>query len=172
MNSTIISLLGLELIAFPVQDHQAIDVSPSAEVYEQGNLSVPALQRPAIQPYFGVQKGALTLSVAPAFSLHKGESTSGSELNSVGWRIEGRAWWLSSSWLVGSGVSVAGARLTMDQALVAEAPSQVSIEPTIGRSVDLEERLQLIGRLRSPILIEEGALQLGLGGAIALEFRK
>ena len=172
MNSTIISLLGLELIAFPVQDHQAADVSPSAEVYEQGNLSVPALQRPAIQPYFGIQHGAITLSLAPAFSLHQGESTSGLDINSFGWRIEGRAWWMSSNWLAGGGVSIAGARLTMAQEMVAEAAQQVSIEPTFGRSVDLEESLHLIGRIRSPILIEEDTLQLGLGGAIALEFRK
>lgn len=172
MANSMFALLGLELISFPSQDDVAPNVIPAADLYQQKTLTVPPLQRPSLQPYLGFQSGSTVVSFAPAISSFRGRSENGLTVQSMGWRLEARVWWVPASWVLGGSLGYGDARLKIDDEIVAEAVPEIILEPTVGQYLKFRDTLRVVGRLRLPIGLQSDQVQMGLGGAFSIEFTR
>ena len=174
MNPSLHFILGMEVLRFAPSDSSASALESSLNVLQAGVAELPVYQGPAIQPYVGLRGGNLRFALAPAVSIRSSEVASvdrrSESLRVVQWRVDGRLWWQSESWLAGADLGYAAGHAKLGSEEIAEALGQWNLAPTFGWSHSLESGLSLIGRARWPVRWSPDGVEHGLGGAIAVEF--
>lgn len=169
-------LLGLELRRFAPADDAAASLGDSLEVVEAGGLSLAPYEGPALQPVVGWRSGRVALSLAPGLAVHSSTAWAAdgreARVQTVQWRTEARAWLLFDPALAGLDLGVSGGSATSGGATVAQAPLALEVAPTAGVRVDLHPSLDLVLRGRLPVRVADDALDVGLAGALGIEWHR
>ena len=167
-------LLGLELTRFAPADDTADALAASLSAIEAGGFSLSPYDGPALQPYAGLAYGALALELAPGAAFHSATATSAdgreAAVRTAAARVALRARYSLGAARVGVDAAWASSRATADADLVAAGPTSWELGPTAGLAAPITARLDVIGRVRWPVVWSEGALDHGLSGALALEW--
>lgn len=168
-------LLGLELTRFAPADDPADALAASLSAVEAGGWSLAPYAGPALQPLLGVQRGRLSLALAPGLALSGADA-----LGADGRTARLRTWQGRlglephlhfGHGLAGLDLAVAGGGASLDGEPLASAPLTVELAPTAGVRAALSPSLTLDLRARWRVSWGAGALEQGLGGALSLIWR-
>lgn len=165
-------LVGLELTRFPTSDVAGDVVADSVAGTAPGVVALGPYDGPAIQPYVSWRGAALEFGVAPGLALRTASSDGESTTQTVQWRVEGRSRWNRGPALVGLDVAYGDGSARRGDVIIAEGTPILEVAPTVGVRGELADHFDLVLRARWPVRFVDGAIGLGLAGALGLEWHR
>ncbi len=176
MNPTTALILGLELTRMGAGDDGPGTLSGSLEAIQSGGWTLPAYAGPALQPYVGLRAGRWSAALAPAaaWTRQTARAADGRDavLRVVQWRVELRLRYDPGPWFVGLDGAFSDGGATLEGAEIAAGTPRGEIGPTAGLRARLADHLDLVPRLRWPVLVDADAISHGPAGGLAVEWRR
>jgi hypothetical protein len=175
MNTLLAIALGLEVSQFAPTNDSADSLSGSLDALQSGAWTLSPYLGPAIQPYLSVQRGHLSLGLAPSGSWRRAPATTadGREgiLHVSQWRVQARIRWHQGRGQFGLDGGLSNGQAQIDGDSVGQGTRVIHISPTAGISLDLAEDLSAIGRVMWPFEVYNDSSVHGPAAALAVEWR-